>query len=61
MLLLMASCHISCEQGVASLHGTVDVIDQLFTVDSTGTVKQITATADDSHHVCQLVTQICRP
>ena len=55
MLLLMASCHISCEQGVASLHGTVDVIDQLFAVDSTGTFKQVAATADDSHDVCQLV------
>jgi hypothetical protein len=55
MLLLMTSRHISGQQGVTSLHGNVDVIDQLFTVYSTGTFKQIAATADDRHNVCQLV------
>ena len=55
MLLLMTSCHISGQQGVASLHGTVDVVDQLLSVDSRGTFKQVAATADDSHDVCQLV------
>ena len=55
MLLLMTPCHISGQQGVASLHCTMDVIDQLFAVDSAGTFKQVAATADDSHDVCQLV------
>lgn len=55
MLLLMTSCHISGQQGVAPSNGAVDVIDQLFAVDSAGTFKQVAATADDSHDVCQLV------
>jgi len=55
MLLLMTPCHISGQQGVASLHCTMDVIDQFFAVDSAGTFKQVAATADDSHDVCQLV------
>jgi hypothetical protein len=61
MLLLTTAIQISGQQSVASRHGTVDMIDQLFTIDSTGPLKQIAATADDSHNICQLVTQICRP
>ena len=61
MLLLMTSCHISGQQGVASFHGAVDVIDQLLTLHSTWAFEQIAATADDGHDVCQFVTQIGRP
>jgi hypothetical protein len=43
---------------MASLHGAVDMIDQLLLVDSIGVFEQIAATTDDRHDIRQIVTEL---